>query len=126
MLDARHFVAGGAIVFRDLGFDYYLGTKFVWDYEVGGLVETRHSLSPLGLSEAYAGLCQDFLDGGFEIVANQLADGVSVSSEGPTEKALVEQHGVWRAHSGEGFDRVKVASRVGFLKPVEGDGVWNW
>ena len=42
MLDACHFVAGGAVVFRDLGFDDNLGTEFVRNDEVRGLVETRY------------------------------------------------------------------------------------
>ena len=62
MLDARHFVAGGAVVFRDLGFDYYLGTELVRNDGVRGLVETRHSLGPLGLPEADAGRREDLLD----------------------------------------------------------------
>ena len=47
-----------SVVYRNLGFHYYLGTEFVRNYEVGGLIKIRHSLGPLGLSEADAGLWQ--------------------------------------------------------------------
>ena len=62
----------------------------------------------------------------FENVADQSADGISVSGEGASKKALIQQHGVWGAHSGEGFDRVESADGVGFLEPVDGDAIWGW
>lgn len=74
MLDACHFVAGGAVVFRELGFDDHLGIELVGHDEVRCLVEPGHFLGALGLSIADACLCQFFLNGQFERVSNQLAD----------------------------------------------------
>lgn len=72
MLDARHFVAGGAVVFRELGFDDHLGIELVGHDEVRCLVEPGDFLSALGLSIADACLCQDFLDRGIHVVADEL------------------------------------------------------
>ena len=49
-----------------------------------------------------------------------------MSGERPTEKTLIEQHGVWRAHSGEGFDRVESTNGVGLLEPVDGGSIRGW
>jgi hypothetical protein len=126
MLDTRHFVAGGAVVLSDFGFNDNPGIKLIRDDKVGRLVETWDPLSSLGLSIADAGFRKDILDGRFKTVSDQPTDRISVAGEGASKKALIQQHGIWGTHGSQGFDSVKAASRVGFLKPVEGDAVWSW
>src|ERR1035441_6605675 len=126
MLDARYFVAGGAVVFCDFGFDDNPGIELIRHDKVGRLVEARDPFSSLGFSIADPGFCQDILDGRFKTVSDQPADRISVAREGASKKALIQQHGIWGTHGSQGLDGVKAAGRVGFLKPVEGDAVWSW
>lgn len=119
VLDSRHLVAGRTVVFSELRLDDDVGIEFVRDHEIRRLVESGQSLRPLRLAETDAGSRQLVLDGVFDKVADQFADGIAVARERAPEKAFVEKDGVGDSQMCRRTDADKSGPGIRLVQSVE-------
>src|SRR5712664_2981479 len=94
MLDARHLVAGRAVVFRQFCLDHNLGIEFIGDDEVGRLLESLDPLGTICFPGADAVLGQHFFNRNLYGLPDNIADGVSMPRKRPSEEAFIEEHGI--------------------------------
>ena len=108
VLDPGNLVPGRTVVFGELGLDDDLGIDLVGDDKVRRLIEAGEPLRAPGLAIADARSNEHVLDGILDDVANQLADGISMSGKRAAEKAFVQEDGVRCAQIGERANADKV------------------
>jgi len=91
-LDARSLVAGGSVVFGQLGLDDDLGEFGVtWNQEVRRLFEARHLLSVARGAAIDVLLCEQLLDGVLDEFADDVAYAVAVGRVRTAQHPLVQQ-----------------------------------